>query len=79
MTTAPPVPYGAAIQAARSAGDPLFTAYQTGTLAQFEAHAGNGVEALNLARRARRALGEIGPAVTDAWLSSIEALSHAAL
>ncbi|WP_405961320.1 helix-turn-helix domain-containing protein [Streptomyces sp. NBC_00024] len=70
--------YGAAIKAAKSAGNPLLAAYQTGTLAQFEAHAGNGVEALNLARRARRALGDRRPAVADAWLASVEALGHAA-
>lgn len=56
----------------------LLTACQTGTLAQFEAHAGNGVQALNLTRRARRALGDQRPAVADAWLSSVEALGHAA-
>ncbi|MEU1409842.1 DNA-binding protein [Streptomyces sp. NPDC005728] len=70
--------YGGAIKAARTAGNPLLTAYQTGTLAQFEAHAGNGVQALNLARRARRVLGQTRPAVADAWLSSVEALGHAA-
>ncbi|MFE2095833.1 helix-turn-helix domain-containing protein [Streptomyces sp. NPDC059468] len=70
--------YGGAIKAARTAGDPLLTAYQTGTLAQFEAHAGNGVEALNLARRARRVLGDQRPAVAEAWLSSVEALGYAA-
>lgn len=70
--------YGAAVNAARSAGDPLLTAYQVGSLASFEAHAGNGVQALNLAGRARRALRGRSPAVADAWLSSIEALGHAA-
>ncbi|NEC90936.1 helix-turn-helix transcriptional regulator [Streptomyces sp. SID12501] len=70
--------YGAAIKAAKAAGNPLLTAYQTGSLAQFEAHAGNGVQALNLAVRARRALGDQRPAVADAWLSSVEALAHAA-
>ncbi|GGU39213.1 helix-turn-helix domain-containing protein [Streptomyces violascens] len=70
--------YGSAIKAARAAGDPLLTAYQGGSLAQFEAHAGNGVQALNLARRARRAMGARCPAVADAWLSSVEALAHAA-
>ncbi|MEW2130339.1 DNA-binding protein [Streptomyces sp. NPDC005435] len=70
--------YGGAVKAARAAGDALLTAYQTGTLAQFEAHAGNGVEALNLARRARRVLGDQRPAVADAWLSSVEALGYAA-
>ncbi|MFE7960553.1 helix-turn-helix domain-containing protein [Streptomyces sp. NPDC057413] len=70
--------YGAAVNAARSAGDPLLTAYQVGSLASFEAHAGNGVQALNLAGRARRALRGRSPAVAEAWLSSIEALGHAA-
>lgn len=70
--------YGSAVRAARSAGDPLLAAYQAGSLAQFEAHAGNGTQALNLARNARRYLGPGRPAVADAWLSSVEALSHAA-
>ncbi|GHE14696.1 hypothetical protein [Streptomyces alanosinicus] len=70
--------YGGAVKAARTSGNSLLTAYQTGTLAQFEAHAGNGVQALNLARRARRVLGEQRPAVADAWLSCVEALGHAA-
>ncbi|MGW1622289.1 helix-turn-helix domain-containing protein, partial [Streptomyces sp. NPDC002172] len=71
--------YGAAIKAAKTAGNPLLAAYQRGTLAQFEAHAGNGVEALNQAFRARRALGDRRPPVADAWLSSVEALGHAAV
>ncbi|MFG3233677.1 helix-turn-helix domain-containing protein [Streptomyces antibioticus] len=70
--------YGSAVKAARTAGDPLLTAYQAGSLAQFEAHAGNGAEALNLARRARRVLGDLRPPVADAWLLSVEALAHAA-
>ncbi|MGE7385951.1 helix-turn-helix domain-containing protein [Streptomyces sp. NPDC004126] len=70
--------YGAAIRAARSADDPLLAAYQTGSLAQFEAHAGNGAQAVALAHRARRFLGTQRPAVADAWLSSVEALAHAA-
>ncbi|WP_318218788.1 helix-turn-helix transcriptional regulator [Streptomyces sp. SCL15-6] len=70
--------YGAAVNAARTAGDRLLTAYQLGSLAQFEAHTGNGAQALNLTARARRALRENSPAVADAWLSSIEALGHAA-
>ncbi|WP_336605598.1 helix-turn-helix domain-containing protein [Streptomyces sp. BA2] len=69
--------YGAAVKAARSAGNPLLGAYQAGSLAQFEAHAGNSVEALNLTRRARRSLGDSLPAVADAWLFSVEALAHA--
>lgn len=70
--------YGSAIKAARSGGDPLLTAYQTGSLAQFEAHAGNGSLALSLVHSARRALGVQRPAIADAWLSSVEALAHAA-
>ncbi|MFF5475457.1 helix-turn-helix domain-containing protein [Streptomyces achromogenes] len=69
--------YGGAVKAARSSGNTLLAAYQIGTLAQFEAHAGNGVEALNLARRARRVLGEQRPAVADAWLLTVEALGYA--
>ncbi|MCZ0210716.1 helix-turn-helix transcriptional regulator [Streptomyces sp. UMAF16] len=69
--------YGGAVKAARAAHNPLLAAYQIGTLAQFEAHAGNGVEALNLARRARRVLGEQRPAVADAWLLTVEALGYA--
>ncbi|MFF7978839.1 helix-turn-helix domain-containing protein [Streptomyces sp. NPDC007901] len=70
--------YGSAIKAAKAAGNPLLTAYQAGSLAQFEAHAGNGIQALNLAAKARRALGDRRPAIADAWLSSVEALAHAA-
>ncbi|MGW0764769.1 hypothetical protein [Streptomyces sp. NPDC002676] len=33
---------------------------------------------MNLARRARRVLGDQRPTVADAWLSSVEALGHAA-
>ncbi|MFF7638468.1 helix-turn-helix domain-containing protein [Kitasatospora sp. NPDC008050] len=70
--------YGAAIKAARSAGDPLLAAYQAGSLAQFEAHAGNAAQALSLALTARRHLGSTRPPIADAWLSSVEALGHAA-
>ncbi|GGV94060.1 hypothetical protein GCM10015535_58490 [Streptomyces gelaticus] len=70
--------YGLAITAARAAGHPLLAAYQAGSLAQFEADAGNGVQALNLTRRARRLLDERSPAVADVWLTSVEALAHAA-
>ncbi|WP_225448650.1 DNA-binding protein [Streptacidiphilus sp. P02-A3a] len=70
--------YGSAIKAARSAGDSLLAAYQIGSLAQFEAHAGNGAQALTLASAARRSLGPQRPAIADAWLSSVEALAHAA-
>ncbi|MFE5717875.1 helix-turn-helix domain-containing protein [Streptomyces erythrochromogenes] len=70
--------YGSSIRAARTAGDPLLAAYQIGSLAQFEAHAGNGPQALSLAARARQVLGPQRPPVADAWLSSVEALAHAA-
>ncbi|RII07979.1 hypothetical protein DSC45_34250 [Streptomyces sp. YIM 130001] len=70
--------YGSAVKAARAAGDPLLTAYQVGSLGQFEAYAGNGPEALNLVRRARRTLADRCPPVATAWLASIEALGHAA-
>ncbi|MFJ6136603.1 helix-turn-helix domain-containing protein [Kitasatospora sp. NPDC092286] len=70
--------YGSAVKAARSAGDPLLAAYQAGSLAQFEAHAGNAAQALGLAAAARRFLGPTRPAIADAWLSSVEALGHAA-
>ncbi|MEU7643004.1 helix-turn-helix transcriptional regulator [Streptomyces sp. NPDC039016] len=69
--------YGSAVKAARSAADPLLTAYQLGSLAQFEAHSGNAAQALNLTRRARRSLAGRMPAVADAWLFSVEALAHA--
>jgi len=70
--------YGSAIKAARSSGDPLLAAYQAGSLAQFEAHAGNATQALGLAANARLSLGAQRPAIADAWLSSVEALAHAA-
>ncbi len=70
--------YGQAIKAAQAASSPLLTAYQVGSLAQFEAQAGNAVQALNLAARARKVLGTECPAVADAWLASVEALAHAA-
>ncbi|MFE7591960.1 helix-turn-helix domain-containing protein, partial [Kitasatospora sp. NPDC057512] len=70
--------YGAAIKAARSGANPLLAAYQTGSLAQLEAHAGNGAMALGLVKRARSFLETGSPRVADAWLSSVEALGHAA-
>ncbi|MEV7360026.1 helix-turn-helix transcriptional regulator [Kitasatospora sp. NPDC091276] len=70
--------YGAAIKAARSGAHPLLAAYQTGSLAQFEAHTGNAVQALSLTQRARSFLEPAFPTVADAWLSSVEALGHAA-
>ncbi|MFE4515995.1 helix-turn-helix domain-containing protein [Kitasatospora sp. NPDC056783] len=70
--------YGAAFKAAQSGGNPLLAAYQVGSLAQFEAHAGNAAQALGLTRRARTFLKPDSPPVADAWLSSVEALGHAA-
>lgn len=70
--------YGAAIKAARSGANPLLAAYQVGSLAQFEAHTGNGIQALSLAQRARSLLEPGSPAVADAWLSAVEALGHSA-
>lgn len=70
--------YGTAIRAARSSHDHLLTAYQMGSLAQFEAHVGNAAQGLSLTRSARRQLGPERPAIADAWLSTVEALAHAA-
>ncbi|MFZ3558851.1 MULTISPECIES: helix-turn-helix domain-containing protein [unclassified Streptomyces] len=70
--------YGASIKAARRAANPLLAAYQLGSLAQFEAHSGNAAQGLSLARSARKQLGDHLPAIADAWLSSVEALAHAA-
>ncbi|MFE2247310.1 helix-turn-helix domain-containing protein [Streptomyces lavendulae] len=70
--------YGSAIKAARAAGDPLLAAYQAGSMAQFEADAGNGAQALNWTRTARKYLHAHRPAVADAWLSTVEGLAHAA-
>lgn len=70
--------YGTAIKAARSSSDRLLAAYQMGSLAQFEAHTGNASQGLTLTRSARRQLGPERPAIADAWLSSVEALAHAA-
>ncbi|MFF4212563.1 hypothetical protein ACFYZE_25030 [Streptomyces sp. NPDC001796] len=58
--------YGGAIKAARTAGNPLLTAYQTGLLAQFEAHAGNGGEAHRIRRRHETALAAAIAEVTGA-------------
>ncbi|MFF7191440.1 hypothetical protein ACFZAR_41070 [Streptomyces sp. NPDC008222] len=69
--------YGSAIKAARTAGDPLLSAYQTGSLAQFEVEAGNTAEGLRLIARARRQLGTDLSAIAAAWLASIETVAHA--
>ncbi|WP_419992651.1 helix-turn-helix domain-containing protein [Streptomyces boninensis] len=70
--------YGTAVKAARRAGDRLLSAYQVGSLAQFEALAGNAAQGLSLVRSARRQLGDRRPAIAEAWLGSVEALAHAA-
>lgn len=70
--------YGTAIRAARRASNSLLAAYQLGSLAQFEAHAGNSTQALSLIRSARRHLADQCPAVAEAWLAANEALAHAA-
>ncbi|MDW6061450.1 helix-turn-helix transcriptional regulator [Streptomyces sp. FXJ1.4098] len=70
--------YGTAIEAARASGDRLLTAYQLGSLAGFEADAGNAAQGLALVHRARRQLGEDAPAIASAWLGTVEALAHAA-
>lgn len=70
--------YGSAVKSARRAGNPLLAAYQLGSLAQFEAHVGNASEGMLLVRSARKALGGRPPAIAEAWLTSIEALCHAA-
>ncbi|MFC5145251.1 DNA-binding protein [Streptomyces aureoversilis] len=69
--------YGAAIKAARRAGDPLLIAYQQGSLAQFEVEYGNCAQGLALIRSARRQLGSERPPIAAAWLSSLEAVAHA--
>ncbi|WP_255948850.1 helix-turn-helix domain-containing protein [Streptomyces odontomachi] len=70
--------YGGAIKAARRAGDRLLSAYQIGSLAQFEAHAGNAAQGLALIRKARLELQDHPLAIATAWLFAIEALAHAA-
>ncbi len=69
--------YGNAIKAARSSGDRLLAAYQLGSLAQFEAHAGNAVQSLNLLNQVRSRLEERPIATATAWLSASETLAHA--
>ncbi|MFD9817059.1 helix-turn-helix domain-containing protein [Streptomyces sp. NPDC059080] len=70
--------YGVSIKAARRSRNPLLAAYQLGSLAQFEAHAGNSAQGLTLTRSARKQLGPCVPAIADAWLFGVEALAHAA-
>ncbi|MEW1720092.1 helix-turn-helix transcriptional regulator [Streptomyces sp. NPDC093109] len=70
--------YGSAIGAARGADNVLLGAYQAGSLASFEADTGNPHEALRLVTNARHQLGPNVPPLAGAWLSSIEAVAHAA-
>ncbi|MFD8592480.1 helix-turn-helix domain-containing protein [Streptomyces sp. NPDC059637] len=70
--------YGSAIKAANHSGDRLLTAYQTGSLASFEADTGSPTEALRLVMQTRHHLGPDLPPLAAAWLSSIEATAHAA-
>ncbi|WP_309500314.1 helix-turn-helix domain-containing protein [Streptomyces shenzhenensis] len=69
--------YGASIKAARSSNNSLLTAYQTGSLASFEAETGNPHEALRLVTHARQQLGVDLPPLAAAWMSAIEAVAHA--
>ncbi|MFJ1646990.1 multiprotein-bridging factor 1 family protein [Streptomyces sp. NPDC088258] len=69
--------YGSAIGAARGTDNILLRAYQTGSLASFEADTGNPHEALRLVTHARHQLGPHLPPLAAAWLSSIEAVAHA--
>jgi transcriptional regulator with XRE-family HTH domain len=69
--------YGSSIKAARSSANPLLIAYQTGSLASFEAETGNPHEALRLVALARQHLGAGLPPLAAAWLSGIEAVAHA--
>lgn len=70
--------YGSAIKAARRSGNDLLVAYQIGSLAQMEAEAGNAAQALKLVHSARSQLVPQMIATADAWLSTVEALAHAA-
>ncbi|HMH76898.1 MAG TPA: helix-turn-helix transcriptional regulator [Candidatus Udaeobacter sp.] len=70
--------YATAIKAARASRNRLLSAYQTGSLASLSADQGDAAEALTLLRSARAQLGADRNATADAWLSSLEALAHAA-
>ncbi|MFE7395207.1 helix-turn-helix domain-containing protein [Streptomyces sp. NPDC057557] len=69
--------YGSSIKAAHASGDMLLAAYQTGSLASFEADTGTPHEALRLVGEARHHLGKDMPVLATVWLSSIEAIAHA--
>ncbi len=70
--------YRRAIDSARQAENALLAAYMLGSLAAFEIDADDPMLALRLITRARREIGEQPPPTARAWLSSIEALGHAA-
>ncbi|WP_240197442.1 helix-turn-helix domain-containing protein, partial [Nonomuraea lactucae] len=70
--------YRLAVDSARQAGHSLLAAYMIGSRAAFEVEADDPSLALALLARARRELGDRPPPTARAWLSSIEALGHAA-
>jgi hypothetical protein len=69
--------YEVAITSARDAGDPLLSAYMTGSLAAFAAELGDAPESLALIGAAHQQFGGEPPAIAAAWLSAISALAHA--
>ncbi|HEY8524691.1 MAG TPA: helix-turn-helix transcriptional regulator [Acidimicrobiales bacterium] len=69
--------YDVAITSAREAGDPVLSAYMTGTLAAFAAELGDASESLALVAAANQQLGNDPPAIAVAWLSAVGALAHA--
>ncbi|QQN79886.1 helix-turn-helix transcriptional regulator [Streptomyces sp. XC 2026] len=69
--------YGAGISGARRSGNRMLTAYQLGSLAQLEASVGNSAQGMKHLSTARRLLGRERPAIVDAWLLTVEALTHA--
>ncbi|GAB3281387.1 hypothetical protein GCM10027589_08580 [Actinocorallia lasiicapitis] len=72
--------YRQAINAARHAGNPLLTAYMTGSLAAFEIDAAADPHlGLAMIDEARRILGPTPAATPAAWLCSLEALAHATI
>ncbi|MEU8109987.1 helix-turn-helix transcriptional regulator [Nonomuraea muscovyensis] len=70
--------YRLAVDSARQAGHRLLAAYMLGSRAAFEVEADEPELALTLLARARRELGGDPPHTARAWLSSIEAIGHAA-
>ncbi|MFC6081708.1 hypothetical protein [Sphaerisporangium aureirubrum] len=70
--------YRLAIDAARKADHALLAAYMIGSLASFEIEGDDAELGIVLLADARRRLGDHPPPTASAWLSSIEALGHAA-